>query len=401
MSDDSDSCDEADEPSSGELADGTVSPGHRSRSTDSYVLLDAFSATQRQLAAIDFSALTAAQRLVEQTTTFKIPAIIAAQDAIAKNFAKSIDFSQLAATHRALIDAGATVKAAVTQKRWAEALATSVDVSALNQALASTAALDASTKPITAFIDSLRPQAEFFSRISENFTFKLPKIDVPGLLEALDRWIPLNLRDIGNIDIAATVALDEGIPLSWIPRTEIVIELITADGPEARIEILIERCDDILDDCERALASIAHEWAAQCRNAIRAVRADLNGPAQSHASNIIDSIVLGLHGKKGRELAKERAQQDYDDLPLHLAAENLTLRPLFRAFTSWWPDAGANPPGYFARHATSHAVGHIGVFTPVSALVAVMLASSLTVQYSSADTHTSVDDSESVVPSTH
>lgn len=395
MRDDADAHNEADDGESEEPAPDTPSPDRRSRPGASYLGLDAFSAIQRQLAAIDLSALTAAQRATRQATTFKIPEIIAAQDAIAKNFAKTIDFSHLAASHKALIDAGPMAEAIVAQQQWAESLARSVDFSALNKALASSAALDAFAKPNTSSIASLREQVGFFSRMAESFTFKLPTIDIPGLLEALDRWLPLNLRSVADLDLVATIALDEGIPLSWIPRTEIVVDLLAADGPYARIKILVERRGDILDDCESALASIAHEWAVQTRDAIRAIRADLDGPAQSHASNIVDSIVLGLHGKKGRELAKERAQQDYDDLPMRLAAENLTLRPLFRAFTSWWPDSGVTPPGHFARHATSHAVGHVGVFAPASALVAVMLAASLTVQYSPADPKTPADDSDS------
>ena len=130
----------------------------------------------------------------------------------------------------------------------------------------------------------------------------------------------------------------------------------------------------------------------QCRSAVAAMRAGLDGPAQSHASNIIDSIVLGLHGKNGREHAKNRAQDDFDDLPLQLAAENLSLRPLFRAFTTWYPNTGIDAPDYFARHATSHAVGHAGVFAPISALVAVMLATSLTVQYAPDDSGTATTD---------
>lgn len=173
--------------------------------------------------------------------------------------------------------------------------------------------------------------------------------------------------------------------MSWVPRSEIVVLLVEAAGPKARIRILTERRSDILDDCEHALDPINHEWAAQCRNAIAAMRAGLDGPAQSHASNIIDSIVLGLHGRNGREHAKKRAQEEFDDLPLQLAAENLTLRPLFRAFTTWYPNTGSDPPDYFARHATSHAVGHSGVFAPISALVSVMLATSLTVQYAPGD----------------
>jgi hypothetical protein len=109
---------------------------------------------------------------------------------------------------------------------------------------------------------------------------------------------------------------------------------------------------------------------------------DLDGPAQSHASNVIDSVVLALHGKNGRDNAKAPAQAVFDDLPLQLAAENLTLRPLFCAFTTWWPSSGVTPPEHFARHPTAHAAGHAGVFFPRPAPAAVMLATSLTVQHS-------------------
>lgn len=231
------------------------------------------------------------------------------------------------------------------------------------------------------FEESLRKQTEVFSRISENISFKIPTIDISGLLADLDNWIPANLRNVAALDVVATIALDEGIPLSWVPRPEIVVLLVEAGGPEARFDILADRRDDILDDCEKALAAIEHEWAVQCRSAVSALRANLDGPAQSHASNIIDSIVLGLHGNNGRSHTRTQAQEDLDDLPLRIVAENLSLRPLFRAFTTWFPNTGIDPPNHFARHPTSHAVGYAGVFAPTSALVGAMLATSLAVQY--------------------
>lgn len=281
--------------------------------------LDAFAAIQRSLASIDFSAIQAAQRAIEQASGLQ--KMIEAQNAIAGNFARTIDFSHLAQTYKALTDAGAAVQAVTAQQKWAESLAKSVDFSALNSALASSAGLNASA----AFAESLRQQIDFFARITRAATFKFPTIDIPGLLESLDRWIPVNLRDVVALDLVATVALDEGLPLSWVPRTDIVLALIETDGPDARIEILTKHRGDILDDCENALAPITHEWALQSRSAVAAMRSGLDGPAQSHASNIIDSIVLGLHGEEGREHAKDQAQEDFDDLPLQLAAENRVL----------------------------------------------------------------------------
>lgn len=392
MSDDPEVPGGLDEENEEEPPDQAEPIQHGPVSRGSVPSLDAFAAIQRNLASIDFSAIRAAQRALEQGGVFQ--KIVEAQEEITKNFARSIDFSGIAATHKAIVDFGGA-QATAAQKQWAESLAKSVDFSALVRAVSSFAALDEWAQTSTAFSETLREQTELFARITESVTFKLPTIDVPGLLAALDRWLPANLRDVVALDVVATVALDEGIPLSWVPRTEIVLELIEADGPSARIGILTDRRDDILDDCEEALAPIEHEWALQCRSAVAAMRVDLDGPAQSHASNIIDSIVLGLHGKNGREHAKTRAREDFDELPLQLAAENLSLRPLFRAFTTWFPNTGIRPPDYFARHATSHAVGHAGVFMPISALVAVMLATSLAVQYAPDEPSTDSTDSDS------
>jgi hypothetical protein len=172
-----------------------------------------------------------------------------------------------------------------------------------------------------------------------------------------------------------------------------VIALIAAETPEQRLTILQAHTNDILDDCEAALTTLQHEWSRQCRAAINALRAGFDAPVQSHAGNIIDSIVLKLLGKSGRDEAKKRAEEDFHEQPLQLAAENLTIRPLFRAFTAWWPSSGATPPDHFARHATAHAVGHVGVFDPLAALIAVMLATSLTVQYSDEDSPEDGSDS--------
>lgn len=381
MSNDPEAPDPPDDEQAAE-GDDTSSSNQGSRERDQFRSLDAFSIVQRQLAAIDFTALTAAQRAIERATAFKIPDILVAQDAVAKHFAQSIDFSRIASTSKALIDMKALSATATAQTQWADSLAKAVDFSALHDAVASSAALMAFSAPNQALTESIRWQAEVFSRIADSVAFKLPKINVTEWMAALDRWIPVNLRNVEDLDTVATVALDEGLPLSWVPRRGIVLELIGAGSRDDRHAILIGRTDDILDDCAAALTALDNEWAEQCKNAIGALRAGFAAPAQSHASNIIDSVVLALHGKNGRDEAQKRAEAEFDDLPLQLAAENLTLRPLFRAFTAWWPTSGDTPPDHFARHATSHAVGHVGVFSPLSALIAVMLATSLTVQYS-------------------
>ncbi|MBI5738866.1 MAG: hypothetical protein HY997_23640 [Mycolicibacterium neoaurum] len=141
--------------------------------------LEAFAAIQRHLASIDFSAIRATERAIEQSGAFK--KMVDTQDAIAREFARSVDFSRLDDTYRALTQVGPAVQAMAAQQRWAESLASSIDFTALNNALASSAALESLARTSEAFNRSLREQTEFFGRIAEAVTFNLPVIDIQGL----------------------------------------------------------------------------------------------------------------------------------------------------------------------------------------------------------------------------
>lgn len=199
--------------------------------------------------------------------------------------------------------------------------------------------------------------------------------------EGFKRFWPTNVSEIDEMDAVAAITLEEGLPLAWVPRHEIVVLLLSADSASDRELILLEHFDSVLDDCEDALVDIDHKWAELCHNAIQAARGAFLGPAQSHASNIIDSVILAILGDRGREVARRRAAQDYHELPLRVACENLVLRPLFRGLTSFRVGRGDPVPIDYSRHATAHAIGHPGVLSRRNALVAIMLATSLIVQY--------------------
>ena len=340
--------------------------------------LSAFASLQRSLAAIDFSAIQAAQRALGGSG---LAQLAETQQAIARSFANSVDFSAIADVQQQILAQSLSPPEGLLPQ-WAETLSSSIDFSAVADALQRSSGLQAFLRDTAGLQELLRQQTDLFARISEQLAASLPKSDTFRLRIALDRWIPTNLREVSRLDEVSAISVEEGIPLSWVPRYEIVVALLDAPDASTRLEILAERQADILDDCTSALLPIDHEWAAECREAVDALRTGFHGPAQSHGSNIIDSIVLGLHGNQGRQHAKDRARETFEDMPLQLAAENLSLRPLFLAFARWFPDSGEPPPEHFARHATAHAVGHAGVFGSSSALVAVMLATSLTVQYS-------------------
>ncbi len=245
----------------------------------------------------------------------------------------------------------------------------------------------------TSAVDALRlHNAELLSSISEaNINYQtishqilsvLSSVDWRKVFQGIDTWLPSNLRSVDNLEFVACLSFEEGIPLAWIPRAEIVLELLNAGAPEDRQCILVERYGQIIEDCEFAISSIPHEWANECRNALTALRhTGLESPAQSHAGNIVDSIVQAVLNGKGQDIAIEKANEPLGELALRVAVDNLVLLPLHRAYVSWRAHYGVPIPANFSRHTTAHAVGNAGVFSLQQALVAVMLATSLTCQY--------------------
>ena len=256
------------------------------------------------------------------------------------------------------------------------------------------------TRTIQVFLS--RPDFEQVSR-----TLSRLASDIPRLLRELDTIVPPNLHGLTQLDSVIDLSYDEGLPLTWVPRRQIIDMVVNAPDVQARQAVLIGNSDSILDDClstlEDCLAQLAEhssaleyhypahiakcgEWAEQCRDALSAFAADSYGSAQSHAANIVDSIVLHLAihigGDRKREHITERAERNVDTLSLHMLGHYLTLRPLIRAYVSWFPDSGVPPPRHFSRHATAHAIGHPHVINRYYALLALMLATSLTRQFS-------------------
>src|SRR4051812_5159759 len=88
----------------------------------------------------------------------------------------------------------------------------------------------------------------------------LDKVDWPRILEAIDEYQRL-VPD--NMSVRALAALkdeqesDLDIPVAWVPRTEVVEALLLDCATrEKRVHLLVERIDDILDDCDAILTDI-------------------------------------------------------------------------------------------------------------------------------------------------
>ena len=243
--------------------------------------------------------------------------------------------------------------------------------------------LDAATIALSAVNESLS------APLLDLFRHSFPIFDKDWLRNFRDNTrsrLPSNLRLLYDDDyelfaVLAEVALEEGIPLTWVPRHEIVLELLHAASRADRLAIIEERRSDILDDCEAILSESSEEDAEVCNEAIVALRDGLPRAAQALAANLIDSIVLGFGGQSPRNQLTERAQVPYTELPFRGFAESLAIRPLYRTFCRWYPATGTPPPEHFSRHATAHAADTPAVYNQQNPMIAVMLATSLIRQY--------------------
>jgi len=213
----------------------SVHPAHRTA-------LDAFQQQQRLLASFDFSALAGVQDAIARSGIMRA----------VEDIQKSVNFTAMQDVARSMDLASKFVVPPIIQPEVLEQLAATIDLSAIQRAndliLGSAAIWEASRKQaeeiaaITANFD--------YSALVEQFTSALAGINWDQLREAFERWLPSNLRSVSDLDDVARIALDEGLPLAWIPRAEVLEELLAAPNQEERLRILEAHADDILDDCE-------------------------------------------------------------------------------------------------------------------------------------------------------
>ena len=129
--------------------------------------------------------------------------------------------------------------------------------------------------------------------------------------------------------------------MSWVPRAEIVEMLVESGSGQTCTQVLASRLYDILYDCNEALVGVEGELADQCRHAIETLAGGFTASAQSHAANIIKSI-MG-QWPKAKKLTGQGAQHDGLQGG-YFFSEYVTFLPLPKAFRS-----GAHESKYYPR----------------------------------------------------
>jgi hypothetical protein len=192
-----------------------------------------------------------------------------------------------------------------------------------------------------------------------------------------------------DIGTAMGVILDEGIPLVWVPRPAIVAELVGAAGADVRDSILLSSRDDIAIDCLTVLGEVTapelKPLAELAAETVSALRGGHGSSAQALAGNIFDTL---LHDAARRGVVFAAPPVGYfkydkvrkqitpvsDDTAIRRFRPDCVLSAALAALEKY--DPSDPPPARFVRHATAHRACP-AQYTPVNAIVAVMLVASM------------------------
>lgn len=134
-----------------------------------------------------------------------------------------------------------------------------------------------------------------------------------ALLPVLATWVRLDREVFPNwphplaYPALRRIAVEEGIPVAWVPRKDVLVELIAAEDELARELILLERAEDILEDCHVILEEVVAERLQEPRQLLaQAIGCVHRFPAPA------PSVLLGGRGvscRRHRRPAESREAQ--------------------------------------------------------------------------------------------
>lgn len=213
------------------------------------------------------------------------------------------------------------------------------------------------------------------------------QFDFAAISRSLARALPRNWRPLSALEWKKLpeVAVDHGIPITWVPRRELLVQVLAAADRAERVQLLIEHEGVILADCAACLEECTEPSLADevtlARRALEAFQDGHAETAQSLAVEVANGLITAIieeyrPGASTYPVARELAAQF--DLEVSLA--NLrwlaTLAPV-NAFYRKWDGRRRDPvPAALNRHVHGHRP-RLCHYRKDNALLAVMLMTSL------------------------
>ena len=204
-----------------------------------------------------------------------------------------------------------------------------------------------------------------------------------GWKHLADGVLPANWRGHSvDLDRVWDVA-EEGIALVWVPRGELVRELLELPDAASRWETLAQRGADIATDCSEVLAQVENEHLSEYRErlheALAAYRDGHSAAAQALAAVVFTSLLQHAYGhRKLQKVASSHwRSHERGSTSIRRFKAALLIEAAVPSLNSigdlvpeeQWPDG-------FNRHLTLHQVSK-RQYTEAHAVSALMLATGL------------------------
>jgi hypothetical protein len=189
-------------------------------------------------------------------------------------------------------------------------------------------------------------------------------------------------KEVGSkLWAARTIIEADGIPLTYVPRADIVSLVFNAASRGERINVLLAHSTEILEDCGDALAADVHSLVKDqvplVRQAAASYRSGYVAASQALSVVVCDTLVrANIHSKHTSAKASAGGTELKQAIAADILRVELSVAPVVRFLTEWSPESGKPEPAELSRHVTIHHANG-GQLREDNALIAVMLATGL------------------------
>lgn len=226
-----------------------------------------------------------------------------------------------------------------------------------------------------------QPSLESLSRAAQKaFEPGAVQSAVKRMLKAFKERFPPNWLDTpleDDLDVYKAI-IDDGIPLVWIPRAEVVTAITEAEGRDQRLRALLDHKDEVVEDCTGCLGVVKEstdkrllDWARLAQQAVDVLSLEYHAAAQALAVCVADAAVGTIRNGNRKE-----ESVDWDDVTMRELRMSGVLGPLARFYTRWFPSDENPPPDALSRHVSVHHP-RLDHYTQENAVLAVTLLCSL------------------------
>ncbi len=200
--------------------------------------------------------------------------------------------------------------------------------------------------------------------------------------EAWERGMPRNWADFSFEEIEATLARVRatGYSLVWVPRVDVLRQLLAAPEEETAAMLLAHR-NDLAADMNECLAEItAASFLAERDAAVAAVAAFAAGhtqPSQALASSVFTSTLhQSFRDAKTGRIRRELMEHEPEDVAFSRFRLQVIYVAAAQALAEFRPDVARPERLHFNRHNSAHRIT-ASQWTEANALSGLMLATSL------------------------